>query len=95
MEHLISNEGQLVLKRTAYMQYLMNSTYDQIAINAILAGTIEGAWEKAIADKLFLAVYQDQNPMAWELLELTGDMEYTKETFMKAAYLVTSSKEII
>jgi hypothetical protein len=30
----------------------------------------------------------NQNPQAFELLELTGDIEYTPETFVKAAKIL-------
>jgi len=42
----------------------------------------------SIAALLLVAVAQDRNPMAFELLELTGDKEYTQETFFKAADLL-------
>lgn len=91
MEQLITETGELKIKRTAYMQFLMNSTYAGIAIEAIKRG-FTGAWERLIANQLYQDIYNDQNPQAFELLDLTGDTNYTKETFLKAAYLVTGSK---
>lgn len=91
MNHIINEKGELVLNRTAYFQWLMNVTYPQVAIKAILMGTIKGAWEEAISEQLFMDVYNDQNPQAFDLLDLTGDTQYNKDTFIKAAYLVTGS----
>lgn len=91
MIHKITSEGKLVLNRTAYMSWLMQTTYSQVAIKAILMGTIEGAWEEAISEQLFADIYNDQNPQAFDLLNLTGDTNYTRDTFLKAAYLVTGS----
>lgn len=36
------------------MQQIMNDTYNQVAIIAIKNGTIEGAWEEAVAARLML-----------------------------------------
>ena len=89
----ITNEfGVNPIHRTAYMSWLMTSTYSQVAIIAIMSGSLKGAWEKAISDQLFLDVYAHQNPQAFDILEMTGDEAYNKETFLKAAYLVTGSK---
>ena len=43
----------------------------------------------ALANELVSNVVNDQNPQAFDLLELTGDIEYTAETFVKAAKLLT------
>jgi hypothetical protein len=80
------------MTRTMYMQHLMTSTYPKLALVAIQMGTLNGAWEKLIANKILLDCKNDQNPQAFDLLEATGDKEYTAETFLKAAYLVTSSE---
>jgi hypothetical protein len=40
-----------------------------------------------LALRIFLDA-RDQNPMAFELLELTGDKAYTRETFIKAAKII-------
>lgn len=90
MNHKITSEGKLVLNRTAYMQHLMNTTYVQGAIKAVLEG-FDGSREKAIADQLYLDIFADQNHQAFDILDLTGDTNYTRETFLKAAYLVTGS----
>lgn len=90
MEALINETGELKIKRTAYMEWLMIHTYPQVAIRAIISG-FDGAWERAIADQLSMDIYHDQNPQAFDILDLTGDTNYTKETFLKAAYLVTGS----
>jgi hypothetical protein len=92
MNTSINEKGELILNRTAYMQWLLINTYPQVAIKAILNGTLEGAHESAIADQLYLDIFADQNPQAFEILDLTGDTNYTRSTFIKAAYLVTGSK---
>jgi len=42
----------------------------------------------AVANELVNQVVNNQNPQAFELLELTGDREYTPETFVKAAKIL-------
>ena len=90
MEHVVNECGELSLKRSTYMEWLMINTYPSVPLIAIETGTLKGAWEKAIAGKLYMEI-QNQNPMAFEILEQTGHKEYTKETFMAAGYLVTRS----
>lgn len=41
-----------------------------------------------LANQLVSDVVNDQNPQAFELLEQTGDIEYTPETFIKAAKIL-------
>jgi hypothetical protein len=46
-------------------------------------------------DVLALRIYfdaRDQNQMAFELLELTGDKAYTRETFVKAAKMLIENQ---
>jgi hypothetical protein len=72
------------MKRTAYITWLMKNTMPQVALVAVRTGTINNAWEKAIA----LQLMQDcanQNPQAFDVLNHTGDENYNKDTFMKAA----------
>ena len=94
MTQVISETGELTLQRTAYMSWLMQTTYQQVAIIAINTGTLKGAWEQAIANQLYTDIFIDQNPQAFELLDLTGEPNYTLDTFLKAAYLVTGSKKL-
>ena len=61
------------MQLTAYHQHLLS------------AGKCDRA---SMAALLFVDVVQDQNPMAFELLEMTGDKEYTQETFFKASDLL-------
>ena len=47
----------------------------------------------AIAHRLFADVVEDRNPLAYELLEMTGDTEYTKDTFFKAADILLEADQ--
>jgi len=40
--------------RNPYMQKIMDETYNEVAIIAIKNGTLEGAWEQAVAARLML-----------------------------------------
>jgi len=40
------------ITRTPYMERIMSETYSQCTLNAVINGTIEGAWEQAIAERL-------------------------------------------
>ena len=44
---------------------------------------------------LYLDVVKDQNPMAFELLAMTGDKKYTEQTFLKIAdiLIIESNKQ--
>jgi hypothetical protein len=44
-----------------------------------------------IANRIFIDC-GDGNEQAYDLLEATGDVEYTKDTFLKAADLILNSK---
>ena len=58
---------------TAYHKYLLQ---------------VSNADRASLAARLLVDVVQDQNPMAFDLLEMTGDKEYTQETFFKASDLL-------
>jgi hypothetical protein len=49
---------------------------------------VTNADRASLAARLLVDVVQDQNPMAFELLEMTGDKEYTQQTFFSAADLL-------
>ena len=61
------------MELTAYHKYLLHVT---------------NADRASLAARLLVDVVQDQNPMAFELLEMTGDKEYTQQTFFSAADLL-------
>jgi len=58
---------------TAYHKYLLQVT---------------NADRASLAAQLLVDVAQDRNPQAFELLEMTGDKEYTQQTFFSAADLL-------
>lgn len=70
----------------------MNRTYGSVAIQACLQGTIVGAWEKLIADEIHKDYLQDHSE-ACEIVDSVSipGLPATK-TYLKAAYLITSSK---
>lgn len=94
MEKLINEKGELVLKRDKWMQGIINTTYSQVAIIAVMSGSIEGAQNKAVSDYL-KALYK--NPLNRhyidELLEETGRANpLSNDSFDKAAVLIVNSK---
>jgi hypothetical protein len=48
-----------------------------------------------LAVLLYLDIVQDRNPMAFDLLKLTGDKEYNENSFLKAAdiLIIQSNKD--
>jgi len=52
---------------------------------------------KHLAVLLYLDVVKDQNKMAFELLEKTGDKHFTEQTFLKVAdnLIIESNKQNI
>ena len=81
------------MKRTPYIKLVMESTYSQVAINAVLSGTIEGAWEKAIAERL----QKDYEGASYMPLVTLTDLNIseaprTPETWLKAAYLIRATE---
>lgn len=94
MEKIVNEKGDLVLKRDKWMQQIMNSTYSQVAITAVMQGTIDGAFEHVISTHL-KALYK--NPLNRnyidELLEETGrENKLSNDAFDRAALLITQSK---
>lgn len=81
------------MRRTPYMQLVMNSTYSQVAINAIISGRIEGAWEKAIAERLHRD-YKEGSPLPMEVLKQFGiEPEINHPSiWLNAAYFIISSE---
>lgn len=75
------------MKRTPYMQLVMDNTYSQVAIIAIQQGSIDGAWEKAISERL-QKDYSQGSILPVITLELLGlwYKEPTPDTWVKAAY---------
>lgn len=82
-----------VVIRTPYMQSIMNRTYEGVALQACMQGTIVGAWEKLIADALKRDVANGHSE-ATEIVESCISSPGPKENALclKAAYLITSSK---
>lgn len=82
-----------IVTRTNYMQNLMTSTYPMIAIEAIKGG-FDGSWERLIAERLKIDVkkmYPEAMDIVLSIYDPEGE-EKESVTFMKAAYLITSSK---
>lgn len=79
------------MKRTAYQQSLMDSTYPGVAIEAIKNGW-DGAWERLIAERLKKDCKADHSE-ACEIVESCVTSPGPKENplFLKAAKLITSS----
>jgi hypothetical protein len=74
------------------MDRLMTSTYPHVAIEAI-SGGFDGAWERLIAERLkkdCKAEHSEALEIVESLIESPGPKE--KTLFLKAAYLITSSK---
>lgn len=72
------------MKRTKYMQHLMTDTYPQVGPEAVLRG-FDGAWERCIAKLLQRGVMAGYSE-AEVILQAAGG------NYLKAAYLITSSK---
>lgn len=78
------------MTRTPYMQSLMQSTYSLVAIEAIMGG-FEGAWQRVIANKIHQD-YLSDHPEACEIVNsVKAPGQVARETYLLAAYLVTSS----
>lgn len=78
------------MKRTAYQQSLMDSTYAGIAIEAIKNGW-EGAWERLIANRLW-ADCQKEHSEAREITDsVRADSDDYMAPYLRAAKLITSS----
>lgn len=72
------------MERTPFMQTLMTSTYPQIPMEAVLNG-FDGSWERCIAKAL-------KNSAAVGNSEAEVILEAAGGDYLKAAYLITSSK---
>lgn len=73
------------MKRTWFMQYLLNTSYPNVAIIAVQKGTLDGAWEDAIVKLLKQEMTGTFKKDAEELLKLAnGD-------YFDAAILVRNS----
>jgi hypothetical protein len=81
------------MKRTPYMSLLLEATYTQMMLNAVFSGTIAGAWEKAIAERL-QEDYKDGSPLPIATLDYLGipNPPRTIETWIKAAYLIRATE---
>lgn len=78
--------------RTSYMQSLLNKTYSGVAVQAITQGKLEGSWEKLIADAIRKDYINDHSE-ACEIIEtVSGPGLSARDVYLKAAYLITSSK---
>jgi hypothetical protein len=81
------------MKRTTFMSLVLENTYSQVAINALILGSIEGAWEKAIAERL-----EHDFRHHCDLVHLTmrqlgfPSLCPPKEEFLKAAYLIRATE---
>jgi hypothetical protein len=59
------------MQQTAYINWLKQVTYPSAAIEAIVSGSIIGAWERLIARQI-LSDLHDQNAAAFNLV---GDLQ--------------------
>jgi hypothetical protein len=93
MDKEINEKGEMVLKRTDFMQCVAITCYHQIAIIAITNMTLDGAYEQAIAEFL-ISLYKSRplhRPKILELLKETGVDGITKHAFYKVAELILNS----
>lgn len=76
------------------MQLVMENTYPQVPIIAIEQGTIEGAWEKAIAERLEKD-FKAGSLLPCHLLQennLWRDFSFTKEAWIRVAYMIRATE---
>lgn len=79
------------MERTNYMQSLMTSTYPSIPMEAIMGG-FDGSWERLIAKRLEKD-YRRHHSEAVEIVDsCDAPGEKSNACFLRAAYLITSSK---
>lgn len=94
MDKVVNENGELVLKRTEFMQWVFNSCYHNVAIIAIVNGTLDGAMEQSISE--FMQKLYKSKPLhrqkILELLKETGIHEIASYTFDRAAKLIVNSK---
>lgn len=95
MDKVINEKGQLVIKRQKWMQQVMNATYNDMIVVAILAPKgkgLDGAWEYAIQERL-KQLYKNpiNRPMIVELLEETGKQGLNAQ-FETAAEMIMASE---
>jgi hypothetical protein len=94
VEKLITETGDMVLKRTEFMDWIMKITYSSMAFAAVLYG-FDNAWENEIATGL-KNVYR--NPKAkdhskvLEILHEAGDDPISQVSFDKAARMILDSR---
>lgn len=77
--------------RSEYMQSVLDATYPNLAVEAIKGG-FDGAWERLISAQLrkdYIADHSEANEIV-ESVMVKGDK--ASQTYLKAAYLITSSK---
>lgn len=72
------------VKRSEYMQDIMNKTYPGVAIEAILGG-FEGSWERLVAKRL-------EWDAAFKISEAVSLLQQANGDSMAAAYIITKSK---
>jgi hypothetical protein len=72
------------MERTKFMQSIMNATHAMSMTEAVFRG-FDGSWERAIAASLKIEV-RTGNSEAEVILQAAGG------DYLKAAYLITSSK---
>jgi hypothetical protein len=79
--------------RTAYMQLVLNHTYSMVPIIAIQQGSLTGAWEKAIAERLE-ADYRAGFKLPISTLGLLGlyDQPISSALWLRAAYAIRETK---
>lgn len=97
MQKVVNEKGELVLKRLQWMQQVMNATYNDMIVVAILAPKgkgLDGAWEFSIQEYLKRLwknnLYRNRD-MIQELLDETGK-EGLNAQFEKAAELIMNSQ---
>lgn len=97
MQKIVNEKGELVLKRHKWMQQVMNATYNDMIVVAILAPKgkgLDGAWEYAIQEylkRLWKSNRNDNRYLVQILLDETGK-EGLNAQFEKAAEMIMNSQ---
>lgn len=81
----------MIISRTPYIQSILRETLSKIHSTALGQKKIDGAWEKALSERIH-EDYLNDHPEVTEIIESVKEPgEVASKTYLKAAYLITSS----
>lgn len=79
-------------RHEAYVNWLKQTTYPQVAIKAIQTGTLAGCWESLIGAQLLFDC-MEQNKSAFDTMEDLGFDVFTKDSWLQAGRMILNIAE--